>query len=472
MDLYVELDDQTGINKVSGNIVLNYIEAKNADKAFYYLKIQERNTEESSKNQFYLFNNYGSYYALKKEFSKSEEYYQKAIEKAWEFEMVDAYVSAYMNLGACYEQQKKYSKSIQTLNLALKLAEEHNSLPEQKECLEQLYLLHQSLKDYYNCFIIGEKLRPVIDSLYSVEKINFIQELDVQVKLSEKQLLIKQQKNELLRRELKEKKLNQKVLIYSLFILVFIGVSVFIFLNYYKIRKKNQIISRQKEKLQVSHELNQRIFAVVSHDFKGPLNSLEILVDLLDKNKEDPAMSLNLLSDVKNQILQSNLVLENLISYAKSELDLLVNPTQTVSVFELFEEMTALNKTEIESKRLKVENQIDPELKMAVSKDLLKIVGRNLYSNAIKYSYDGGVIRIMNKGTTNIAIEDFGVGISPELKEQLFKDSVKSATGTNFETGFGLGLKISAELAKKMNGQLSFKDKKDGGTIFSLKFKR
>ena len=89
---------------------------------------------------------------------------------------------------------------------------------------------------------------------------------------------------------------------------------------------------------------------------------------------------------------------------------------------------------------------------------MLNSILRNLISNAIKFTYPGGRIRITSEDRENehlIAVSDDGIGIKEEVVHKLFRiEESFSISGTNNEKGTGLGLIMCKEFVEKHGGKI------------------
>jgi signal transduction histidine kinase len=105
----------------------------------------------------------------------------------------------------------------------------------------------------------------------------------------------------------------------------------------------------------------------------------------------------------------------------------------------------------------------------------MDIILRNLVSNAIKFTPEGGTVQVSvakdpeNEHLMLLSVKDNGVGI-PEnrLKDLLGNKEMISTAGTSRETGTGLGLRLCYELVKLHNGDLRIESEKDKGTTVKI----
>jgi signal transduction histidine kinase len=104
--------------------------------------------------------------------------------------------------------------------------------------------------------------------------------------------------------------------------------------------------------------------------------------------------------------------------------------------------------------------------------NMLQTVLRNLMSNAVKFTHQGGAISISAEKTDDsvlLSIQDNGVGIRPENLKRLFRiDSPFSTNGTGNEFGSGLGLILCRDFLQKMGSEIRVKSEVGKGSTFSF----
>ena len=125
-------------------------------------------------------------------------------------------------------------------------------------------------------------------------------------------------------------------------------------------------------------------------------------------------------------------------------------------------------------KKLELVNKIDK--KTIIKADKLRIVELfdNLISNAVKFSYSGGVVNGSSKSKgkfIEISISDKGIGISNEHVKTIFNINRNfRAKGTADERGSGLGLILCKEFVERNKGKISVESTEGEGAIFSISF--
>jgi signal transduction histidine kinase len=103
---------------------------------------------------------------------------------------------------------------------------------------------------------------------------------------------------------------------------------------------------------------------------------------------------------------------------------------------------------------------------------MLNTVIRNLVSNAVKFTNNGGVILVTAKisgDKVDIHVADNGIGMDKELISNLFRiDKKTGRIGTGNEPSTGLGLLLCKEFVEKHEGNISVLSDEENGTVFTF----
>ena len=167
-------------------------------------------------------------------------------------------------------------------------------------------------------------------------------------------------------------------------------------------------------------------------------------------------------------------LVEHLLSWASLNTGKIQPEPEKVNLQELIERTHQLFDHVAQQKNVTLESDIPKELHLNADLNMLQTVLRNLISNAIKFTPNGGkvITRLFQDNEFYvIEIEDNGIGMSSKLVNELLRlDTNTSRIGTNEEKGTGLGLLISREMVGLHNGEIQVKSSVGTGSTFTLRF--
>ncbi|MGB2849714.1 MAG: ATP-binding protein [Saprospiraceae bacterium] len=212
--------------------------------------------------------------------------------------------------------------------------------------------------------------------------------------------------------------------------------------------------------------------ATVSHEFKTPISSIKMSLQLMEKDQIGPLNDeqKNLLASIKedaDRLLNITGELLNMTQVESGNIQLSILPSDPKEIL-----FYAINATRNVAEQKKIKLDIDcPEQISEVMVDNEKTawVLINLISNAIRYSYEHATVFLSIRQTSHhiqIAIKDTGRGIAPQYKDKIF-DRYFRVPGTEKE-GTGLGLAISKEFIEAQGGQIMVDSELGVGSTFIL----
>lgn len=251
----------------------------------------------------------------------------------------------------------------------------------------------------------------------------------------------------------------------------------FVFLLSKKQRKTNSELELQKLKIEQNNKnlnrlnlLNQKIFSVISHDFKAPITTLKLLLSKEEITETENPLITTYIKEINSQLEQADDMLQSLLDWAKTELGFEDHALYTTNLFNGIEIIkNQLHKKYLE-KEIDINILVEKDCKVQFPTSIFLIVVRNIISNAIKFSHEKSVIEIYFEDNI-LYVKDFGKGIESKKLTKLFKQSINPGLGTNYESGFGLGLYLSNELMMKNNGKIAAcNNKETSGCTFSIHF--
>jgi signal transduction histidine kinase len=235
--------------------------------------------------------------------------------------------------------------------------------------------------------------------------------------------------------------------------------------------KQIRLLNKQLEKLNTDKD---RFISILGHDLKSPFNNIlgfsEILTDEINSlNKdeiEDIAKNINKSARITNNLL------EDILMWARTQQGSIPFKPQNLSLSATCENILEILNPNAKAKNITINYSTADHINVFADNDMLNTVLRNLVSNAIKFTDNGGAININaieNSGNVTISVSDNGIGIAPDDLTKLFDISqILSTTGTAKETGTGLGLLLCKEFVEKHGGKIWVESEVGKGSDFKF----
>ena len=234
----------------------------------------------------------------------------------------------------------------------------------------------------------------------------------------------------------------------------------------------NAILAEQQTReLQELNTLKNKLFSVIAHDLKTPMYSLRNVFSSIQQYDMPAKRIKTLLPDMINNLNYTTGLMENLLQWAKSQMQSEGLKIQTIDIATMVGETIRLLQLQAAAKQLVVETNISATVLIRADKDVIELVLRNLLSNAVKFTPEHGTIVIGVSKVADFAevyVTDTGTGISAETLQKINSNDYFTTNGTAQEPGTGLGLMLCKEFLIKSNSQLSIASEPDKGSTFSF----
>ncbi|MBP6618986.1 MAG: tetratricopeptide repeat-containing sensor histidine kinase, partial [Leadbetterella sp.] len=394
--------------------------------------------------------------------------YNLALEIAEKRKIDENLSDLYLSLGLHHLKNQNYAESKSFLTKSLTLSKKIKLLENQKEALEKLNVVEERLGNYQAALERHREFVAVKDQIIDQEKEKEItrKQLKLDFEIKEDEYKSKQEF---------DKKIQWILGISASILLV---LAVLVYRNQQKTKKLNDVISKQKVELEQLGIVKDKIFSLVSHDMRTPVNALISFITLLE-NRQISQEKLGLYAgELKNQLTSTTNLMENMLSWAASQMQGYKPILQPQNLFEIIN-MTIENiRNQAELKGIVINNRISETATALVDKDMLSLIVRNLLANAIKFSPKNGKIEISAYEQNNaikVAIKDNGKGMSIEKLQQINDPKnqlIESSMGTQNEKGTGMGLMLSKTFAKLINGRLTAESTENEGSVFTLELQK
>lgn len=241
-----------------------------------------------------------------------------------------------------------------------------------------------------------------------------------------------------------------------------------------RLNEANHKLENSLIKIEELNSAKDRFITILSHDLRSPFQGLKAISKSLETDYDNLSHDERkfYISQITHSLDKLYSFLDQLLVWGKLQRNEHNINKEECLLDEIILSSISVLSDVIEMKKIIFETELENNLKVFVDREMLTTVFRNIVSNAIKFSYIGGRVKvsaIKNDLEIHISIEDEGIGITKDSIEKLFKlDNVLSTIGTNGEMGSGMGLILCNDIIKKHNGIISVKSEEGKGSTFSI----
>ena len=239
---------------------------------------------------------------------------------------------------------------------------------------------------------------------------------------------------------------------------------------------KSQLEQADEENAR-SEKIRSEFVANVSHELKTPLTSIQGFLETLQEGAaEDPEVRNKFLDIMAIETARLKRLIEDLLILSDIENRRNVSMEQQIQIQQSLQEIISSIMPIAQARGIDVILSVDSSLNIQGSEDRFKQMMLNLIENAIKYSKDGGVVRVsgeLQSETEQILIQvrDQGIGISPEHIDRLFERFYRVEKSRSSKAGgTGLGLSIVKHIANLFEAELKVESQMNEGSVFSVLF--
>lgn len=374
----------------------------------------------------------------------------------------------YLVLGNMYLELRRYEEAINNLRHAVDLAQNNPSISSQVSANEALHKAYAEAGQYEQAYETFKTFKAYSDSLSDINKERELSGAENRIELNRQneinQLLEEKQSQQ------EQKIRNQYYLIAAAFIIILLIVALWL-LDRKRTHEKEKLVRELQERKNELEELNKakdRVFAIVSHDLRSPLTSVQGVLELV-KDEIIKGEELNyLVEGIESSLKQNVGVIEELLAWAKKQLSGFDLEVTQVELQTLMDDVISSQSFLALQKKIKMKAEVTQQ-KVYADANALRIIFRNLISNAIKYTEVGGRVKVYTEDRENVVrimVSDDGTGIPESDKDKIFKSISWTRMGTDKEVGSGFGLSLSKEFVEKMNGRIWYESEEGVGTTF------
>jgi signal transduction histidine kinase len=475
------LNDKKNISLSLNNIADIYSKQNEYEKAMKYFKITlELNKKIQDTLQIGLsLTNIGIIYIKTKNFPKGLEFLNKSVVLYKNDSSIYNGYNMY-EIGKAYYFMALQEKNQKKKSLLLKKAKDYLDksvvIYSKQNFLADLQLSYKYLADvieeqgnYKETLSFLEKNKTLKDSVFSRKNLNQISNINTEriVELRNKQI------------EIQDLQINNKSR--QIYLLIAISVTVILllllFILLYRSKKEtNKKLNIKNTTISGINNQKDKFFSIIAHDLRGPFNGFLGLTELLAEDLD--SMENNEIQFVagtmRNSATNLNRLLENLLEWSRMEQGLIPFSPKEHKLLPAVSECIAQIQETAKSKKITITAEIPEKITVFADHNILHAVIRNIVSNAVKFTPNGGFINIAtteDSKNTTISITDTGIGMNQKITKDLFRLDVQTnRKGTNEEPSTGLGLIICKEFMEKHGGTIWVESEENKGSSFYFNF--
>lgn len=401
----------------------------------------------------------------------------------------------YFHIADNYFRMKKIDKAYDFAKKAFS-DEEYMDESLQMTTAELLAEIAVEMKNYKAAYEYHVMFKELNDHSFNEGNVRQIAKLEYEYKIEKEREMVrlKQEKKDAIQEAKRKKELLVRnfILVALLLLIVMLALVVKNIRHKYKANallsaeknklvQANNLLEHQKEKLELlakeletANHTKDKFFSIIAHDLKSPFTSIlgfsEVLLEGYDEFDDDEKM--DFLSKIKTGSEMVFILIENLLNWAGSNVGSIKFNPVSLTLKDQVDSLLSIYKSSSETKQIVLKNKVEDNLKVFADKDMIRTILRNLVSNALKFTHEGGEVVVdckLEKEMAVLQVIDNGVGMESHKAKQLFELNKKSSSlGTKGETGTGLGLVLCKDFVELHNGRIEVKTTLGKGTQINI----
>lgn len=387
--------------------------------------------------------------------------------------------STQYRIGNTYLKLNNPDKALQYLDTNILLVKKFGYRSEMEstyKATSEAYLMKRDFSKAYEFLILYHQMKDSLIEQRNSEKLTLIQDrYNSEIKNTQIELLTK---SSLLKEN--EIKTQRKFIYIGVGILAVMSVSLFILQRSKAINAaanrllaaNNELINKQTNELLKLNATKDKIFSIIGHDIRSPLAGLQGLLNLAVSSAMTQQEFADVSKNLKKNLDYVRSDLDNLLHWANAQLNGIEPNFGNCQLQKLIAELVNLHSELAKAKQVELTNEVPENIEVWADINHVRLIIRNLISNAIKFCRPGNGVKItssLNAGRVKIEVADTGLGMSDEEVQRLFKiDTHFTKLGTQNERGVGLGLVLVKEFVQFNKGSITVYSKQGHGSTFTI----
>ena len=232
----------------------------------------------------------------------------------------------------------------------------------------------------------------------------------------------------------------------------------------------NEALEREQELKRINENKN-KILSILGHDLRAPIANINTLTEFAlsaSMGEEEFFIYLNKLQDITKNTLD---FLETTLIWTKNNFEKLVVKHDKIPLYDTIQKIITLYKDTLDKKKIYLQIAVNKNDVITSDIEILRIVLRNLISNSIKFTPEGGNIAINSTDSEReyyIKIKDNGIGMKKELLNMILEDKFDFGKTPSNHGGYGLGLRLCKDVLHSIGGRLDIVSSHQTGTDVTI----
>jgi signal transduction histidine kinase len=242
-----------------------------------------------------------------------------------------------------------------------------------------------------------------------------------------------------------------------------------------EVQIKTEKLSRSNKELEDANKMRDRLFSIIGHDLRSPLDALKTILNLFNDKKLTSEQIKHHSIQIMTVLENSQFLLENLLNWASTQLGYKGVIISEFDLIDVCKEVYKLYSPRAKGKNIQFKILAEDSILIQSDRNIIQMVLNNLVSNAIKFTDALGEINIKILETrTHLEISVIDTGIGIWIDEAVFLESTESylRPGTANEKASGIGLQLCKAFLEKIDSKLFYEKNTEGGSIFSFYLKK
>ena len=248
-------------------------------------------------------------------------------------------------------------------------------------------------------------------------------------------------------------------------------------------REINEKLEEARKAAEEASHSKTQFLANMSHDIRTPMNAIVGLAELMRHNLEDPEVLERYISKLRSSSQYLLDLINDILELSKIENGSMELKLEPMDIGSQIEQILTIIRPQIEAKEqhISADGEVEHRYVTADSVHLRQVL-MNVLSNAVKYTPEGGNIRLEVReckedkkdkendmtGSYQFVIEDSGMGMSKEFAERIFEPFSRAEDSVREIQGTGLGMAITKSIIDAMGGTIQVKSEPGKGSRFEI----